>query len=647
MDIADVIAATTSSLLIRGRIRPSCDTAPAESNTTWCVAQNGRVPRVIKIACLGLAALLILPLVELAGSPEAGAQSAPKPIASGWMPYWMTSPTKPAGINTAVQNADLFVDVSPFWYSAVKSGDAVQVKFNPNFTNAQSNAAWAMGQLKGAGLKVIPSIADASGKGRMASVLANPAKRAAHVQEIVALVTSNGYDGIDLDYETFAFSDGSSSWVATQPNWTAFVNELGAALRAQGKQLVVTIPPPCTMSGSCGPDKGYWVYNMTGIAPAVDRIRIMAYDYHVQGIGAIAPMPWVRAITAYAAQAVDPAKVQLGVPTYGRAWTRKNSNGSYRLSGTCPSSGTSAYKSLTSMASVTDADMPALLANLGITPEQVQWSETEQESWVEYDKTVTWTDSSGAQQKCTAKRVMWWVDPRGVLARTQLVGEYGINAAAYWTLGGDDPAQWAGIRAYAQSLAPAGTDVVATGVPALVFGQPMTISGAASTAGAPAAGIPLVVQFKADGTKKWIDSQAGAANADGTFAFTVTPEQSGLWQVVAPPADARSEGVSAPFATQVVSVVSARVKDSVVTRGAPLQVRASTAPAINGQRLVLQQKVGEKWIDIKRIAVDAKGRAVFKMAAPGKKGRYTYRIMSTPKSNLRSGLSAELPVRVK
>ena len=89
----------------------------------------------------------------------------------------------------------------------------------------------------------------------MAATLADPALRAQHVADIVNLVVANGYDGIDLDYEVFAFSDGSSSWAATQPNWTAFVTELGAALKAQGKLLAVTIPPPCNTAGACGPQQ--------------------------------------------------------------------------------------------------------------------------------------------------------------------------------------------------------------------------------------------------------------------------------------------------------------------------------------------------------------------------------------------------------
>jgi spore germination protein YaaH len=595
-----------------------------------------------------LAAVLLV--TGIGAVPAAQAEGpTPKRVASGWLPYWMTTPGRPDGVNSAVQNADLFTDVSPFWYSATaKAGGGVQVRLNPNFSNGAANAAWAMAQLKGAGLTVLPAIADGSGKGRMASTLADPALRAQHVADIVALVVSNGYDGIDLDYEVFAFSDGSSSWGATQPNWTAFVTELGAALKAQGKLLAVTIPPPCNTAGSCGPRSGYWVYNIAGIAPAVDRIRIMAYDYHVNGIGPIAPMPWVRSIVQYSVSIMDPAKLQIGVPTYGRAWTRLDGS-KPRLSGICPTDkGSSAYRSLTAMASVTDREIPALLASVGVTPADIQWSEADQENWVYYDKKVNWTDAAGATQTCTAKRVMWWVGPQAVLARTQLVGEFGLSAAAYWTIGGDDPAQWPLIRSYAQSLAPASTDVTAAGVPALVFGSPMAISSTVTSQGAPLAGVQALAQFRPAGGKKkaWTDVQSVATGPDGVAAFTVTPTQTGDWQVVVPPADARTEGVSAPFTTQVLSLVTAVPKETRVPRGDRVVVKAWARPAMPGQSVVLQIQRGAKWKNVASLKANDKGRARLVASVPKVKGKYVYRVVAVAKGNILANSSTEIPIRV-
>jgi spore germination protein YaaH len=619
------------------------------------VSHNGRtLPEgfpvrrtILPLLTLLVAAMLVVTGLVTLPSAEADGP-APKRIASGWLPYWMTSPNRPQGVESAIQNADLFSEVSPFWYAATaKAGGGVKVGFNANFTNAAANSAWAMQQLKGAGIPVLPAIVDGAGKGRLAKTLADPALRTQHVADLVNLVMANGYDGIDLDYEGFAFSDGSSSWAATQPNWTAFVIELGAALDAQGKLLSVTIPPPCNTAGVCGDRLGYWVYNIRGIAPAVDRIRIMAYDFSVNGIGPIAPMPWVRAIVQYSASIMDPAKLQIGVPTYGRAWTRKDGS-KFRLTGTCPAAGTSAYRSLTSMVSVTDRDIPGVLASAGVKPEDIQWAEREQENWVYYDKRVTWTDSSGAQQVCTAKRVMWWVGPQAVLARTQLVGEFGLAGAAYWTIGGEDPSQWPQIRAYAQALAPASTDVSASGTPSVVFGSPMTVTATVGSQGAPLAGAQALLQFRPSGAKKkaWTDVQAVATGADGIATFTVAPQGTGDWQVVVPPVDARTEGVSAPFTTQVLSLVTATPKQVRVPRGGRLVVKAWARPAQQGQQLALQIQRGADWRNVATARANDKGRARLIAAVPKAKGKYTYRVVAVAKGALLANTSTEIPIRV-
>ena len=114
-----------------------------------------------RVALIGLAIMssaLVMPAAHADGGPK---------IITGWMPYWMTSPAKPAGITNAVANADVLKDVSPFWFSAVSGGAAgVTVKFNPNFGGAEANSAWAVAQLRGAGLAILPSIADGSGKAK-------------------------------------------------------------------------------------------------------------------------------------------------------------------------------------------------------------------------------------------------------------------------------------------------------------------------------------------------------------------------------------------------------------------------------------------------------------------------------------------------
>ena len=591
------------------------------------------------LVCTFLASSLIAP---------SAANAAPARIASGWIPYWVTSPSKPQGINSAVANADLFTDVSPFWYSALVGGPAgVQVKINPNFGNGAANIAWAMGQLKAAGLLVLPAIADGTGKGKMAAALADPAKRAVHVADIVNLVMANGFDGIDLDYEVFAFSDGSSSWAATQPNWTAFIQELGAALHAQGKLLAVTIPPPCSLAGTCSEKTGYWVYNIAGIAPHADRIRIMAYDYHYNGIGPIAPIGWVRSLAQYGAAVAGGPKIQIGVPTYGRAWTKKSAAGKYQLTGNCPSAGTSSYNSLTKMASATDAEIPGLLASVGVAPEAVVWDAASAESWVEYDKSVQWTDGSGVAQTCTARRIMWWVGPQAVLARTQLVGELGLSAAAYWTIGGEDPSQWALIRTYATQLAPAATEVTVTATPRVTFNTPVNIAATIASGGAPLAGLGVTLQFLKNGSTVWANVASAATAADGTVAFAPVVTEFGQWRVYAPGDTGRAEQASDPVPVEVAAMVTVATPKHKVKVKTKIIMRVVAQPARAKQVVLVQIQRGDGWRTVGKDRTNAKGVAKIAVTSLKQPGEYVYRAVAQARSDISEGASAPLTITVR
>ena len=591
-------------------------------------------------------ALVVAALMGLSFTTSAFAQSPPNRIVSGWIPYWMSSQGKPQGINTATANSDLFVDVSPFWYSATKGGpNGVKVGFNRNYGNAAANSSWAVGQLRAAGIPVIPAIADASGKNTMARVLADPVTRSAHVVDIVNLVMSNNYDGIDLDYETFAFSDGSASWDATQPNWTAFVQELGTALKAQGKQLIVTIPPPCSMSSNCSARTGYYVYNMIGIAPFVDRIRIMAYDYSLAG--PLAPYNWVRAIVQYSASVVDPAKIQIGVPTYGRFWTEKKSGGAYKLTGSCPRSSSSgaekaAYNTLTARGSMTEVDIPAFIAKTNGT---TTWDDTSKEYSFSYKRSLTWNDSSGSSQTCTASKIMRFAGPEGVLARTQLVGEFGINAAAYWTIGGDNPVMWPMIRDYAQSLAPVVPEVAVAAPATVVFGQPSALTTSASFNGAPIVNGNAILQRSDSGS--WVDVASGITGPDGAVGIPFTIDASATFRILVQATESTPEVVSAEFPIAVSSTVSARAKKKVVKRGAMMKVPTVVRPAVTNQKVVLQVQRGAKWKKVTSTKTKANGRIVIKSKAKLSKGKYTFRVLAKPKSGIQAGISGTFTMRIK
>jgi|GEM_PF-2834238 len=229
----------------------------------------------------------------------------PNRFVSGWIPYWEANDGQ-----VAMRDPDasaLFSEVSPMWFGLGGSGTIVALTGTSTLDSAVAAA-------RQRGIPVIPSIYDSTSAGVMSGVIANATLRAQHVNAIVDLVMSKGFDGIDLDYEVWAFSQ-RSEWDTIKPNWITFVTSLASALHARGKVLSMTVPPVWS-----GGTRGYWVYAQAELAPVVDRIRLMAYDWSVGAPGPVSPMFWIDSVIAYSSSIAPPEKLQLGVPTYGRHW---------------------------------------------------------------------------------------------------------------------------------------------------------------------------------------------------------------------------------------------------------------------------------------------------------------------------------------
>jgi len=232
----------------------------------------------------------------------------PNRFVSGWVPYWGASNGR-ATISNA-QVAPLLDDVSMLWYGINTDGTISNL-------GSASTLQTTVDAARAQGLPVIPTIFDSTAAGVMSGILANPTARDAHIQRIVDLAVAKGYDGIDLDYEVFAFGNTRAQWPAITTNWVTFVHDLSVQLHARGKLLSVTIPPVWTD----GPHLvGYTVYAQDQIAADVDRLRLMVYDWSVSLPGPIAPMSWVNSVIAYSSSRVPTSKLQLGVPAYGRHW---------------------------------------------------------------------------------------------------------------------------------------------------------------------------------------------------------------------------------------------------------------------------------------------------------------------------------------
>lgn len=341
------------------------------------------------------------------------APPAPKPDIplDVWAPYWALD----AAVPEFAERSGSLRAVSPFWFNATGVDEiTVDPNASPELTQQFMDLAAA------SDAQIVPSILDAMPAGAMAAVLADPTTRATHVSAIRSFAADGGFDGIDIDYEQFAFADGRDTWASTRPNWVAFVEELGAALHADGRTLSVSIPP--VYDAEQTPDSGYWVYDYGAIVEHVDSIRIMAYDFSVAEPGPIAPLDWVESAIEGAIDATgSPDKLVLGLPAYGRNWP-------VSTAGECPAS------EVQGRTSVSARSVDELIERRGGTPVRV---DATGEWMFEYELEVT-----DGTTTCVETRQVYYVDGDGIRQRMDLAREHQLDGVALWALGFDDQAVW-------------------------------------------------------------------------------------------------------------------------------------------------------------------------------------------------------------
>ncbi len=386
---------------------------PAEPAPEEIEAERSRRRRRHTLLAVFGAALVGAVVVGFALVSEDDTPPPPKPDIplDTWAPYWALEDSLPE----FEQRVGSMREVSPFWFETV-GVDSIRVS-----EQAPTEAADEFIEIaRDADASLVPSIVDAMPAGGMAGILADPETRTAHVEALLAFAADGDYDGLDIDYEQFAFADSRDTWATTRPNWVAFIDELAAGLHADGRTLAVSIPP--VYDAGTTSTSGFWVYDYGAIAEHVDRIRIMAYDFSVNEPGPIAPLDFVRRAIDGAIEATGaPHKLVLGIPAYGRNWP-------VFVDGDCPET------ELQGRTSVTTRTVDELAALRGATP---VFDPVTGESSFEYDLEVT-----DGEQTCIETRQVHYVDAEGIRLRMDIARERQLDGVSLWALGFEDDLVW-------------------------------------------------------------------------------------------------------------------------------------------------------------------------------------------------------------
>jgi spore germination protein len=298
-----------------------------------------------------------------------------------WLVWW----DQDNGFETLQESVSFITSVKPFWYQVAADGTIEK------YSGAEDEEIIAFAEESD--VKIVPVISNNHQPELVEPILSDPALKAAHIQNIVDLIKTNDYDGIEIDYESLRDED--------RDNFSAFMQSLAVAVHNEGRILTAAVHAKTSEPGTWdGPQAQDWEV----LGSVCDEIKVMVYDYHwsASEAGAIAPLDWTEEVIAFAISKVPKEKVYLGVPFYGYDWVGEQGG-------------------------------------------DVTWDDA-QELIDRYDSSLERDSASNevyfTYQKDSELHEVWFNDSASLAARLDLVREYGVAGIGIWRIGQEDPATW-------------------------------------------------------------------------------------------------------------------------------------------------------------------------------------------------------------
>lgn len=177
-------------------------------------------------------------------------------------------------------------------------------------------------------IKVLISVGGWTMSWTLSKVAADPALRKTFVTSLVKFVTSNGFDGLDIDWEFVGKQGIGFNYVDVvndQPNFIQMLKDLRA-------ELDRVSPTKHLLIASAMGTNPIVIKNYLGTEPYIDHLLLMTYDYygsfsdggHLSALypgGTMDPdFNASKAISNALSIGYAPEKLHMGLPLYGRGW---------------------------------------------------------------------------------------------------------------------------------------------------------------------------------------------------------------------------------------------------------------------------------------------------------------------------------------
>lgn len=211
------------------------------------------------------------------------------------------------------------------------------------------------------------------------------------IRNLLEVMEEKGYQGVDIDFEYILAEDRDA--------FTAFVQDVTAAMRGNGYRTSVALAPKTSSE-----QKGllYEGKDYRALGEAADHVLLMTYEwgYTYGPPMAVAPLNQVRRVVEYALTQIPAEKIDLGIPNYGYDWPLPY------------------VKGTTKAATINNVQAVRIAVENGA---EIRFDDVAESPYFTYME-------NGVEHE------VWFEDVRSLLAKFELIKEYGLRGCGYWQI---------------------------------------------------------------------------------------------------------------------------------------------------------------------------------------------------------------------
>jgi spore germination protein YaaH len=317
----------------------------------------------------------------------------------GFLPYWL--------ISKAQTDYTHYVDEISYFAVSINGDGSIKKRSVPT----ETEPGWlALQNGKADSYKPTSLVVFSADQEAIGQLIDLPQKHATQLaNEIYPVINQFKFTDLNIDIESVSLASDSA-----RANFTIFIQTLHTILKKKN--------PTLTLSMDISPTALIRPYliDVAAIAPYMDRIIFMTYDFHYQGsgvTGAVAPVNGAGVSAEYdsetsikeAVKILPSQKVILGVPFYGYEWETLSN---YPHAATIPGTGITA----------SSRRVEELLAACATC--SAQFDPVSKEAYVIYK-----------DQSTNTYHQIFYPDKQSISEKVALMKKYKLGGIALWALG--------------------------------------------------------------------------------------------------------------------------------------------------------------------------------------------------------------------